>query len=142
MSKKFKLAFLLSIIINVLLFGVVLGGLPRWFGEPSSRQERMETRIKELPEPAQTRFREKMEQIRKEIEPMREQIQEARGVAIGSLTTEPFDEAGYDRQVNRINELRVRMSKRMAEGVKEVAKDLPQDQRMALARALDRPPRQ
>jgi uncharacterized membrane protein len=142
MNKKIKTAFLLSIIVNVLLLGVVLGGLPRWFSEPASRQEQMERRIKELPEPAQTRFREKMEQIRKEVEPMRDQIREARRAAIGILTTEPFDEAAYDRQVEEIGELRVRMGKRMAEGIKEVAKELPQDQRMALAKVLDRPPRQ
>jgi uncharacterized membrane protein len=102
----------------------------------------MEGRIKELPEPAQTRFREKMTRVRKEVEPMREQIREARRAAIGVLSTEPFDEAAYDRQVEKIGELRVRMGKKMAEGIKEVAKELPQDQRMALAKALDRPPRQ
>jgi uncharacterized membrane protein len=141
MNKKLKIAFLLSIVLNVVLLGVVLGAVPRWLAEPASRQEQMESRIKELPEPAQSGFREKIAQTRKEIEPMRYEIREARAAAIRILSSEPFDEAAYDRQVEKIGELRVRMGKKMAEDIKEFAKDLPQDQRTALAKVLDRPTR-
>jgi len=140
MSTKLKLAFLASIVVNVLLIGVIVGQLPRRFDRDSSRQERMEKALKGLPEPAQARFREKIERMRKEGEPMRDQIRQGRDEAIRILTAEPFDEAAYDRQVSKINELRVQWSKRMAESFKQFAKELPSDQRHVLAEMLKRPP--
>lgn len=137
MNKKLKGAFLVSLLINILLVGVLLGKLPHRFEQGSSYQERMEKTLKELPEPVQARFREKM---RENGEPMREQIRAAREEAIRLLTTEPFDESAYDRQVNMINDLRVQRSKRMAGIVKEIAKDLPLEQRKVLAGMLRRPP--
>lgn len=140
MSKKLKFTFLVSLVLNVLLVGVVLGELPRRFEKGSPRQSRMERALKELPEPLQTRFREQMERMRENGEPTREQMYKAREEALHILTTEPFNEAAYDQQVNKINELRIQMTKRMAEVVKAVAKDLPLEQRKILAKALQRPP--
>jgi len=137
MNKKLKGAFLVSLLINILLVGVLLGKLPHRFEEGSSYQQRMEKTLKELPESVQAQFREKM---REDGEPMRERIRVAREAAIRILTTELFDESAYDRQVDTINELRVQRSKRMAGIVKEVAKDLPLEQRKVLAGMLRRSP--
>lgn len=140
MSRKVKLAFLASIIVNVLLIGVIVGHFPRSFDRDSSRQERMERALKGLPEPAQKRFREKIERMRAESEPMRNQTRQARDEAIRILTTEPFDEGAYDRQVSKVNELRVQMTKTLAKSFKEFAKELPSDQRHLLAEMLQQPP--
>ncbi|MGH7830117.1 MAG: periplasmic heavy metal sensor [Candidatus Binatia bacterium] len=140
MSKKLKVAFLVSIVLNVLLLGVLLGQLPKRFDREVSRQERMEKALEKLPEPAQSRLREKLQQMRETAEPIRDQIRQAREEAIRILSTEPFDEAAYDRQVNKINDLRVQMGKRMARSFKEVAKDSTPEERKMLAEILQRPP--
>lgn len=140
MNKKAKILLVGSLILNVLLIGVLAGFLPQRF-EASSRQQRLQNAIKALPEPVRTRFGEKMEQIGKDVEPIRNQIQAARTETIRILSTEPFDEAAYDREVNKINQLRVQIVQQMAAGVKEVAKALPSDQRGELAKVLTRPPR-
>ena len=57
MSKTVRLVFLASLVLNVLLVGVLLGRLPRDVG--FGRQQRLEQALKDLPEPTQTRFREK-----------------------------------------------------------------------------------
>jgi uncharacterized membrane protein len=139
-STKLKFAFLASLLGNVLLVGILLGELPHRFGEVPSREERMEKAIEDLPEPLRARFREKMEHVREGSEPIRERIQEAREEAISILIAEPFDGTAYDRQVSKIHELQGQRSQRMAEVVKEVAEDLPQEQRQVLAEVLRRPP--
>jgi uncharacterized membrane protein len=141
MNRSLKLVFLASIILNVLFVGVLAGLLPHGFDRSSSRQQRMENAIKTLPEPVQSRFRGEMEQTRKQVEPIRNQIEEARNETIRILTTEPFDEAAYERQVNKIQELRLQMGKQMSDNMKEVAKSLPPEQRKELAKILQRPPR-
>ncbi len=140
MSAKLKFAFLSSLIVNVFLVGMLLGELPRRFDEEGSREERMEKAIAALPEPLREQFRGKMERMRESSEPIREQIRQAREEAIRILIAEPFDGAAYDRQVSKIHELQGQRSRRMAEIVKEVAKDLPPEQRQVLAAVLRRPP--
>ena len=140
MNAKLKFAFLMSLVVNVFLVGVLLGELPRRFDEGMSREERMAKATEALPEPLRTQFREKMDRMREGSEPLREQIRVAREEAIRILVTEPFDGTAYDRQVRKIHELHGQRSQRMAEFVKEVAKDLPPDQRQVLAEVLRRPP--
>ncbi|MGH7960716.1 MAG: periplasmic heavy metal sensor [Candidatus Binatia bacterium] len=140
MNRKLQFAFLVSLLVNVFLIGVLLGELPHHFNERVSREERMEKALKELPEPLQTQLREKMGRMREGSESIRKQIQEAREEAIRILITEPFDGTAYDRQVSTIHELYGQRSKRMAEVVKEVAKDVSLEHRQALAEVLKRPP--
>jgi Spy/CpxP family protein refolding chaperone len=82
-----------------------------------------------------------MAEMRNETDPIRAQIQSARNETIAIFVAEPFDEAAYDRHVNKIDELRIQMAKRMAANMKEIAKELPAEQRKTLARAFERPPR-
>ncbi len=137
MNKKLRLAFLVSIILNVLLAGIILGALPQRFYGGRSR-ETFVNAIDKLPEPARTRFRNNLEAFRKS--PLRQEMTSARNEAIRLLATDPFDEAAYDRAVNRVNELRLQMSKRASDDVKAIIKDLPADQRKAVADILKRPP--
>jgi uncharacterized membrane protein len=140
MNAKLRLAFLASILINVLLAGFLLGALPRRFESDASRQQQMEQALKELPEPQQARFREKLDRMRKEVGPMNDKMREAREKAIGILIKEPFDEAAYERQVTQINDLRERMTQHMAISFKEAVLDLPPERRTVLADMLKRPP--
>ena len=138
MTRKLRIAFLLSIIVNVLLAGVILGALPhRFYAGPHSR-ERFRMDIDKLPEPARSRFREKVDAFRSN--PLRQQMTDARNEAIRLLVAVPFDEAAYDRQVATINELRLQMFRQMSDDMKEIVKGLPAEQRSAIAQVLKRPP--
>ena len=50
------------------------------------------------------------------------------------LGNEPFDEAAYDRQVSKITEMRVEMTKKLSQVVKDAIKDLSADERRRLRR--------
>lgn len=140
MKRSFKLAFLVSIVLNMLFAGVLLGELPNRFERRPSRQERIEQALKKVPEPAQTRVREKLQEIRTTADPLRQQINAARDAALGILNAEAFDEAAYDRQVNEINDLQQQMFQTMARVVKRIASELSPDDRHAFAEVLRRPP--
>ena len=64
MNRAAKMAFVGSIILNVLLLGFVLGQSPRRFDRNAMRQQRMEQVIKDLPEASQQRLRERFQQLR------------------------------------------------------------------------------
>ena len=139
MNTKLKSAFIVSIILNVLLLGIFFGTLSPGFGRESSRRERLTAEIEKLPEPARSRFRDKMAQLRAADDPLREQMRQARNQAIDLLIAEPFDEAVYDKQLIQINQLRGQMSKRVADDLKELVRGLPREQRAAVGEMLKRP---
>ena len=138
MSKTVKLVFLVSLVLNILLVGVLLGRLPRDVG--FNRQQRLEQALKDLPEPTQTRFREKFKQMRAAGDPLRDQIRLAREETLRILSADPFDEAAYDRHVSQIDDLQLQMFKRMGQVVKEIANELPPEERRLFVQILRRPP--
>ena len=140
MTKMVRLAFVASLVLNLLFLGVILGQVPRAFDTPPGRQQRMEESLKKLPEPVQSRFRDKFAQIRAAGDPLRRQIDVARAEALRVLSADAFDEAAYDQQVNKIEELRAEMFKRMGQMIKQTAKELAPEERRMLADLLRRPP--
>lgn len=139
MNTKLKSAFIVSIILNVLLLGIFFGTLSPGFGRESSRRERLTAEIEKLPEPARSRFRDKMAQLRAADDPLRDQMRQARNQAIDLLVAEPLDEAAYDKQLIQISQLRGQISKRVADDLKELVRGLPPEQRAAVGEVLKRP---
>ena len=140
MTKSVKLAFLASLVLNIILLGIILGHLPRSLEGTPSRQGRMEQALQKLPDAVQAKFREKFKQIRAAGDAQRQQMDSARSEALRLLSAEPFDEAAYDRQVSKIDGLREEMFKHMSEAVKQTAKDLTPEERRMFADVLRRPP--
>jgi uncharacterized membrane protein len=139
MSKAAKLVFLASLILNIMFLGVVLGHAPRGFSGTPSRQERMEEGLKKLPEPAQSHIHAAFARIRAAGDPVRDQMDASRAEALRVLGAEPFDEAAYDREVAKFDQLREQMFKQIGEVVKEAAKELSPDERRMFADVLRRP---
>jgi uncharacterized membrane protein len=140
MSKKFKLAFLASLILNVVLIGVFLGLSPRQFDRNGRREQRMDQVLEGLPAEAQSRLREKFAQLRSVAQPLFERIRTAQDEAARALGAEPFDEAVYDRQIVEINRLRMESTDRLSKVAKETAKSLPAEERRRFAEMLRRRP--
>jgi Spy/CpxP family protein refolding chaperone len=126
--------------LNVLLLGIFFGTLSPGFGRESSRRERLTAEIEKLPEPARSRFRDKMAQLRAADDPLREQMRQARNQAIDLLVAEPLDEVAYDKQLVQISQLRRQISKRVADDLKELVRGLPPEQRATVSELLKRPP--
>jgi uncharacterized membrane protein len=138
MNRTIKLTFAASLILNVVLVGVLLGRLPRDVG--FGRQQRTERALRDLPEPTQTRLREKLQQMRAAGDPIRKQIAAAREEALVIMGNDPFDEAAYDRQVGKINDLQLERFQKMGQVVKEIVKELPAEERRLFVQVLRRPP--
>ena len=140
MSQKTKLAFIASIVLNVLLVGVLLGQSPRRFDRGAMREQRMEQAIKDLPAGSQTRLRERFQQLRATAEPLFREMRQVQDESVRLLAVEPFDEAAFDGQQAKINKMRADMTKKLSEGVKNAVKDLTPEERRHFAALLRRPP--
>jgi uncharacterized membrane protein len=141
MTKTVKIVFLASVVLNLLLLGIILGHAPRGLDARATRQQRFDDAMKKIPEPAQSRLRNHFTELRAAADPLRQQLDEARAEALRVLSAESFDELAYDREVNKIEELRAKMFERMGQLIKQTAKELAPDERRMLADMLRRPPR-
>ncbi|HEY7168398.1 MAG TPA: periplasmic heavy metal sensor [Candidatus Binatia bacterium] len=135
MSQKLHFIIVGSILLNVLLVGILFGELPHRFDRDSYYNQALEKATKKLPQAEQPAFRQMLDRMRAQADPIRNQIRAARDETLRIIVTEPFDEAAFDREVAKINGLRVEM----AGILKQAGKELPLDQRRALADALKRP---
>ncbi len=140
MSQKTKLAFIVSIVLNMLLVGVLLGQSPRRFDRGAMREQRMEQAIKDLPATSQTRLRERFQQLRATAEPLFREMRQVQDESVRLLAVEPFDEAAFDGQQAKINKMRADMTKKLSEVVKNAVKDLTPEERHRFADLLRRPP--
>jgi uncharacterized membrane protein len=141
MTKRVKLVFLASLVLNLLLLGIIVGHLPRGSDARPTRPQRMEEALKKLPEPAQSRLREKFSEIRAAAEPLRQQGDDARAEAIRLLGADPFDENAYNRQMRKIEALRGETFRRMEQVIKQTAQELAPEERRMMAEVLRRPAR-
>ncbi len=134
MNHKSKWITLISILLNVLLVGVLFGRLPHQFNRSAYYERVMAQAVKGVPQSQQAAFRQRLDQMRAQAEPIRDEIRQARDETLRIVTADPFNEAAFDREVKKINDLRVQM----AAILKQAAKDLPPDQRHSLGEALKR----
>src|SRR5262245_27556412 len=140
MSQKAKFVYIASIVFNVLLVGVLVGQSPRRFDRSAMREQRLEQAIKDLPPASQSRVREKYRELRAAAEPFFSELRQAQDDAVRLLGAEPFDEAAFDRQGAKTNELRSDMSKKLTQVVKNAVKDMTPEERRRFADLLRRPP--
>jgi len=138
MSKFFKLAIIISLALNVVLIGLLLGEWPRRSDRGKRPAERIRRDLEKLPAPLRARYRDKIEQARQSG--MRQKMRQEREEAMRILAAEPFDEAAYDRQAKKIQEMRLEMAQRMSDNVKELARGLSHEERQALAEVLKHQP--
>jgi Spy/CpxP family protein refolding chaperone len=67
-------------------------------------------------------------------------MRQAQDETASLLGAEPFDEAAFDRQEAKLNELRAEMTKKLSQVVKNAIKDLTPEERRRFAELLRRPP--
>ena len=131
-----------SLVLNVLLLGVMFGPVPRRFDRSAMRQQRMEQAHQRLAR--QRRSRDFAKDFSKFAPPpsrCSSKCDRPSDEALRLLGAEPFDEAAYDRQEAKIDELtREDDQTALAKSVKQTVKDLTPEERRTFAEMLRRPP--
>jgi uncharacterized membrane protein len=138
MSKKMKLMFVSSLLLNVLLVGFVLGDLSHRFRqEPFLGKHGRELALR-LPQDKAKLVLETLRRVHEVNRGAHEKVREARKKAMKILADPEFNEAAYRAEVETIHELRGLMKRRLADATVQLAKHFSQEDRRALARHLRR----
>ncbi len=137
MTQPVKLIFLLSLMLNLVLAGVMLGQFARREmpvapdgGDPLGQIVAL------LPADRQAEFTARAEALRAVNEPIRGEIEAARSAAIGIMTAEQFDEAAYEAETKKLQSGYRGMKKNMAAFVRDAARELDASGRARLAEIM------
>ena len=140
MKNKLKIFILLSVVLNVLLIGVLLGQLYGRIGVSSPGQQ-IATFLDrtELPPDRRALMRERMEGIFGQQQMRWERVRELREESLQILTAENFDAEAYRDKLDTLFAVRGEHHQRMTEMITDLATELSQSEREALAEVLRRP---
>jgi len=139
MSKGLKILVICSLVLNVLLVGIMIGHFTLRFRNEGFLKKPWHERMSELPPEKQGLFSKTMDQARRANRDIHRQIRDTRRRALDILTAPEFDEAAYRSEMEKLNVLRGKMMISLGDLTTDLAKQLNQEERMALARMLERP---
>lgn len=139
MNKKIKLLIVISLLLNILLSGLVLGHLYRHFTK-GGVPPHMESALDTLPSTKQQAFRDAMGAMREENKAEQHAMREAREAIAESLRAELFDPVLYQARVNVLHLLQAQQRQRMADVIKDLAQQWNAEERQVLSGMVMRHP--
>lgn len=142
MSKKVKILIIGSLLTNIFLIGFIIGdGLYLLRGKQFFSRYAAEFASK-LPEEKANLLLETIEKAHLKNRDVHKQMRRTREKVMDILTAPQFNEAAYRIEVKNMHEFRSRMMHELADATLELANQLGQEERKALAEHLMHPPRQ
>jgi uncharacterized membrane protein len=132
MTAKFKSIFTVSILLNVLLFGALAGvTADRFMHRP---WEKMLS--KDLTPETQNVMARTFQKSHEQIKGSYEEMQKAREDMAAAFSASTFDANAYEEAVKRMNKARAKVMDQRFETMKELAAELPQDERKKMAKQI------
>ena len=133
MSKWLKAVFVISIILNFLIVGIIIGHFSKRAEHWGKMKEGVTRTIGELPEDKRRMIISAMRELRQETRGTKREVDELRRQIIETLTAESFDAEKFETQALELHELHGILSMEMTMTVAELAENLNQEERQALA---------
>ena len=140
MNKKMKVILSVSILLNVLLLGIVIGGFSKIHADRGFKSHRMEQRLTEvlsvLPTAKSEEFKQRIGQLIEQRRANKSVVRNARKNIMRVFEQEPFDKKLYQQAVSNLNNLH---QKQMADRVglmTDMAEYLSPSERKQLARLI------
>lgn len=128
-SRHMKVLFSLSLAMNVLLIGIVIGMAVRsYYDHPWH-----ETRRTLSPE-AQHHFARASQRTHREVKPLIAQARNTRTALMRVIAEDSFNEGEYERLSKKLTSLQVKIAEAKAQGVKELISELPDEDRKTFSR--------
>lgn len=144
MNQKLKTLLWISLALNILLVGGVLGYLT---GQRRQTSHRPPHEMPPLPSGAaglsqdhEKDFHRMMEGVRERSEELSERLEAAREDVFNALIAEPFNPALYQQKVEVLHNLNGERVKILSKAVQDFAGGLSKDERAVLAQRLRRGP--
>jgi uncharacterized membrane protein len=138
MNPNVKVTLIISIVLNVLLAGMIMGDVSHHFiAAPSFDYA---AALAQLPPGKRAIFENTMGPAKQRMDKEHAAIGDAKKEALRLLKAEPFDPIAYLAQTRHIDEMLVQMKQHMAQAVATLARQLTAHEREIMADIISHPP--
>ncbi len=133
MSRTIKTFFMLSMLLNIALIGLIGGHIyKRWNKYHAPAQSTLEQFSPET----RNLVGRTLQNSFKDMQPLGDEMRKKRASLLEILTADEFDEAAFDKVTQELDDIRVQMKDLKIETTKELAKTLPPEERKAFAKRM------
>lgn len=140
MSKGLKIFLAVSVLLNVLLVGILIGTLSHTFMGRMEFGKRAFFFHKELPPEKRELVLGTMKKLRSETKETRKELKRKRDEIIDVFTAPEFDVKKFDQEVAEMHAIVGKLADELAQATKKIAAGLDQEERKALGEAMRRSP--
>jgi len=138
MSSTIKLILILSIILNFLFAGLIIGNYSKSYVKRWDREHSFRKFAGKLPSERRDMVMKEMTGIRDENKGIRTQINKVKDELIDIIEAPKFDAALYDRKVNEMHELYRKKAENIATAIKQMAVSFTPEERKMLGDFLEK----
>lgn len=140
MSKGLKIFLAVSVLLNVLLLGILIGTFSHTFVGRMEKGKRALMFLKDLPPEKRDMVIETMKEMKKESRETRKEIRKKRDEVLDVFSAPEFDAELFDRKVAEMHALMGEVTSEIAGETKKIAAELNHEERKAIADMIRRRP--
>lgn len=140
MSKGLKIFLAVSVLLNVLLIGILIGTLSHTFFWRMEKGKRVFLFHEELPPEKRELVLGALKELRSETKETRKELKKKRDEIIDVFTAPQFDAKKFDQGVAEMHAIMGKLADELAQATKKIAAGLDQQERKALGEAMRRSP--
>ncbi len=136
MSKKIKTVLTISIILNVLLLGVLIGMSADDYKDHRNRRAEFRSAVDKLPADKSKLVKKTMRGLHKETRKTRNEVRKTRNNINKIISAPEFDGSAYDKEIENLQRLQSEIMYKFGKVTKKLAVQLEQDERKVIAELL------
>lgn len=140
MNKKMKAIFTASVLLNIFLIGLTIGGVSRELNHEARIKHKIDRELTEfteiLPEQERAEFRDRFKQLAENNEQIRQQTRVIRKEIAAIFRAEPFDEELFYLKTQEMHDLRGAQMLESSQIIGQMAGYLTLEQRKLLNKKL------
>jgi uncharacterized membrane protein len=138
MSSKIKLILAVSIVLNFLFIGLIVGSYSTRYMYKWGMRHYSPEIIENLPKDKQDLVISKMEQLYKVKRENWKKIRKTKSELISIIKAPEFNENLYDQKVNELHSLYREMAVSLAQSIKDLAREFNPEERAVLSQFLNK----
>lgn len=138
MNNKIKIALTVSVILNFLLAGLLIGNVSKTLFHDKDKYDHFKEMTEKLPGDKQQMVMGRIKSMKEDHKVVKEEIHKTKKEIADILRAPEFDEEMYDKKILEMHNLYRGKARNMANTIKELARDLTPGEREVLAEMIEK----
>jgi len=140
MTRQFKLVLVVSLALNVMFAGMILGHMSHHMLWSHGPRHFSAEQLAHLPEDKRKLFEDAVHQAAADMESRRAELADARKDAERLMNAEPFNEEAFLTKMDQVNDLQAQIRRHITQAIANTAKQFTPEERAVIADIVSHPP--